>query len=93
MASATPSNPNRYTPTEPGSGDVEALRTYLYEEFMKISAALNTLADGQIERTYAAPNKLVDGMIRFADGATWNPGSGRGLYRYDSTSATWVFLG
>jgi hypothetical protein len=88
------SNPNRYEPEPPPeTGGLEELRAYIMRENYRIAALLNMLADGQIERTYAAPAKLNDGMIRFADGATWNPGSGRGIYRYDITSASWVFLG
>lgn len=38
----------------------------------------------------SAPEKPREGMIRFADGTNWNPGSGRGLYQYVSTA--WVKL-
>jgi hypothetical protein len=87
-------NPNRYEPeAPPESGGVEELRAYLSQELRRLAALVNMLADGQIERTQAPPAKLVDGMIRYADGTNWNPGSGRGIYRYDSTTPGWVFLG
>lgn len=34
-----------------------------------------------------------DGMLAYADGTNWNPGSGKGLYRYNSTTSAWVFVG
>ena len=37
------------------------------------------------------PNSPNDGMIAYADGVNWNPGSGSGLYVRDS--GTWHFLG
>ena len=44
--------------------------------------ALNTL--------YAAPNRLIEGMIVKADGSTWNPGGGAGVYAY--VGSAWVKL-
>lgn len=40
---------------------------------------------------YAQPARLWDGLFALADGTTWNPGSGKGLYRFDGTN--WNFLG
>lgn len=39
---------------------------------------------------YAAPAKPGVGQVYYADGTSWNPGSGEGLYIY--TSAGWVKL-
>ena len=47
--------------------------------------------DGQLDVTTVAPAKPRDGMIRLADGVSWNPGSGRGFYGY--SNAAWRFLG
>ena len=44
-----------------------------------------------LDMSYAAPKKLSDGMVMLADGATWNPGSGAGVYCYRAGS--WRFLG
>lgn len=41
--------------------------------------------------TNVPPPKSQDGMIVFADGTNWNPGSGRGYY--GKSSGVWVFLG
>lgn len=34
-----------------------------------------------------------DGLLAYADGTNWNPGSGKGVYRYNSTTSTWVWVG
>lgn len=37
-----------------------------------------------------APPKPLQGLLAYADGTNWNPGAGKGLYRYDSG---WVRIG
>lgn len=88
-------NPNRFTPEDPPSVD-ESLRPiteYVVREFRRLAVLTDMLADGQIEETRVAPPKPRTGMIRLADGTSWNPGSGRGVYWYDQGSGTWKFLG
>lgn len=69
------------------------LQQFLELELLKIKAAIDLLAAGHIDKTYAAPAKPRDGDIRYADGTTWNPGSGQGIYYYKLSGPTWVFLG
>lgn len=69
----------------------EGLQQYLFTELQRISAAIQALADGHLDKSYAAPSKPRDGDIRYADGTTWNPGSGAGVYVYKTSS--WVLLG
>lgn len=38
----------------------------------------------------APPDRPIEGMLRYADGVNWDPGSGKGVYVYDG--ATWVKL-
>jgi len=64
-------------PTDPG-----ALRTFLAAELQKIQAAIRLLAAGHIDTSYAPPAKPRGGDIRLADGASWDPGSGVGVYVY-----------
>lgn len=40
--------------------------------------------------SYREPDKLDEGMIRLADGTSWDPGSGKGLYQY--LDGAWVKL-
>jgi len=36
----------------------------------------------------------VDGLTAYANGSDWNPGGGRGIYRWSvSATATWVLIG
>ncbi len=39
----------------------------------------------------AAPAKYGDGMVIYADGTNWDPGSGEGVYCY--YNAGWNYLG
>lgn len=87
-------NPLRYE-VEPLSyiPNIEALSAYVQRELARVSIAMQLLADGQIEESTVAPAKPRHGMIRLADGTSWNPGSGRGIYWYDKNTATWKLLG
>jgi len=50
-----------------------------------------TLPYFYLDILYAAPPKPAEGMVVMADGVTWNPGAGRGVYCYHG--AAWAFLG
>lgn len=69
----------------------DQLPYYLRTELQKISAAVTALSLGHLDMTTVAPAKPRDGDIRYADGTSWNPGAGKGVYVY-KTSA-WVLLG
>jgi hypothetical protein len=69
----------------------EELPKFLNDEIPRIWAAIQALSVGHLDMTYAPPDKPRDGDIRYADGTTWNPGSGKGIYYYKST--TWTLLG
>lgn len=71
--------------------DAAQLPRFILDELTKISAAIGVLAEGHIEMSYAAPAKPRQGDIRLADGTTWNPGSGKGVYCYYGSA--WHFLG
>jgi hypothetical protein len=71
--------------------DALAIGRFLFDELQKISAAINALSTGHLDKTYVAPTKPRDGDIRMADGTSWNPGSGIGVYAY--YGAAWHLLG
>ena len=80
---------DRYVPED--VTDFEALT----RELDRISNLLNLLVDGEREILYSVPVKPTIGMNVFADGTSWNPGSGMGAYSYEGTSTasvTWVKL-
>lgn len=69
----------------------EELPRYLSDEIPRLWAAIQVLAVGHLDMTYSAPDKPRNGDIRYADGTTWNPGSGQGIYYYKSSA--WTLLG
>ena len=73
-------------PTEP-----DQFRRFVEDELRKIAGVLALVAAGHVDKTNAAPTKPREGDIRLADGASWNPGSGAGVYAY--YGGTWKFLG
>lgn len=75
---------------KPGFASDWAMR----EELARLQRALN---DAQPEFTLvvrnATPAKTWPGMMVFADGTNFNPGSGQGVYVRDKDNAAWRFLG
>lgn len=37
-----------------------------------------------LTKTHEAPERVEEGMVVYADGTDWNPGSGEGIYKYQS---------
>lgn len=74
------------------SGDLENLRHFVAEEFQRLASELESgnMEFLQLAERHVAPLKPRDGLVVFADGTNWNPGSGRGVYVY--SSAAWVKL-
>lgn len=81
----------RYTPPNIPP-DPAALPGFLFTELNKIAQALDTEDKVlMLETLYAAPAKYREGTICKADGTTWNPGSGGGVYCFYASA--WHFLG
>lgn len=91
-------NPNKSLYTQgytvgPVPQSVSELPSFLQQEFEKIQAAMRLLAMGAMDPTTVAPTKPRAGMTVYALGAPyWNPGSGEGMYYYNSV-AIWKLLG
>lgn len=65
---------------------------WIVSEFRKLQESQNSAIDGLIFRTlYAAPSRISEGLTVKADGTTWDPGSGGGIYCY--RAGAWRFLG
>ena len=80
-----------YTPRLP-PGNPEDLLPYLDDEHNRIASVLNDSLIGQRDILYKPPIRLRPGLVVYADGTDWNPGSGEGLYRYN-LAGVWVFIG
>lgn len=79
----------KYRPNPVPTDVNNSLVSYVYRELVELSLKLRQplIFD---ERTVAI-SKPVEGQVEFADGTSWNPGGGKGLYIY--YSATWNKLG
>ena len=83
---------NRWSPN-PAPVTSEELPDYLFNELNRLSDILFNLDTFRLEETFNEPTKPRDGDIRYADGTSWNPGSGRGIYAYiDDGSPAWEKL-
>lgn len=78
-----------YVPNSPPS-DSKDIGVYVYNELVRIAGVLSLVAAGHLDKSYAAPSKPRDGDVRYADGTSWNPGSGAGIYYYNGSA--WVKL-
>lgn len=76
---------------EPVPSDIKELAAYIERNNQAIEIAINLLAAGHLDETFVAPTKPRNGDIRYFDGTSYNPGSGRGVYVYKGSS--WVLLG
>lgn len=66
---------------------VEALRL----ELTRIAVTFSQPGDyAALKTLYAAPNKIFEGQIVKADGVSWDPGSGAGIYA--RVGGAWVKL-
>ena len=81
-----------YTPALPQTiEDPEALRQYHYRELIRIAVAFEQIRfNTQLDVLHVAPAKPQNGLIVYADGTNWNPGSGVGFYGYEN--GAWVKL-
>lgn len=71
----------------------EALQrdVYLMKEAMKWISPIVNKDCGKV-----APQAeyLYDGLEAYANGVDWNPnGTGKGMYRYNTTTSLWVLVG
>ena len=68
-------------------------RIWILDEFRHLSDTLSELETDAVllKEWNAEPVKLYNGLVVYADGTNWNPGSGRGVYAYEN--GTWKLLG
>lgn len=79
-----------YQPSNPPS-DPQDVAAWALREFATIAQLLNGGAKIFIvQPSFAAPAKPRPGMLVNADGTSWNPGGGAGMYQY--LGGAWVKL-
>lgn len=83
-------NSTQYSPA-PVPSDPKEIGLYLEDELSKIQSSINSALSLNVPMIYAEPGRISDGDVVYADGTTWNPGSGKGLYYYKSGTG-WVFI-
>ena len=77
-----------YIPGTPPENAAD-LRRFLFDEFKKIAASVNS--QPVIEQVFKEPEKPREGLLAYADGTHWNPGSGKGLYQRRGN--VWALIG
>lgn len=77
-----------FTPESPPLTAESLLTEYLSRFEQRVLSAYETVYD--LPKTYVEPAKRANGMLRYADGESWNPGFGEGLYLYQD--GVWTFL-
>lgn len=80
----------RYAPGAIPHDTPPALKAWLANELRSIAAAMLEAQGVTLEVLGAEPERRTDGMIVYADGTAWNPGSGEGFYGYQA--GAWVKL-
>lgn len=80
-----------YTPNPLIGTDPQSIALWAQNEFQVLSRTLSSIAQLQMSVLSTAPVTPRQGLMAYADGVHWNPGSGQGLYEYNGTS--WVFAG
>lgn len=79
-----------YAPLFLAPQTLEEMSIWVNEELSRIAAELKLV---ELVEVNAAPTQPFNGLRVIADGTNWNPGSGRGVYWYDASDASWNFLG
>lgn len=80
-----------YVPTLiPDTLDIADLKLWFAQQLDLISEAIPAGDIIKLPVRYTAPEKPRNGMIVYADGTQWDPGSGEGFYGYES--GAWVKL-
>lgn len=67
-----------------------AVQSFLREELRRLEIAFGSLDNLTLPALGEEPARLRDGMVVYADGANWDPGSGEGFYGREG--GAWVKL-
>jgi hypothetical protein len=82
-----------YQPTIPPDApneEIRALSDWALRELDNVARAMNETTILRLQELNVAPERPRDGMVVYADGTNWNPGSGEGVYA--RINGTWTKL-
>ncbi len=82
----------KYEPPSTTPVNARDFQAWVLDELRHIADAMSELETDLIllKEWNAEPDKLYNGLVAYADGTNWNPGSGRGVYAYEN--GVWVKL-
>lgn len=80
----------RYSPAAVPSDTPRSFADWIARELRMIAAALSAADTVELQILAVEPARPREGMIVYADGSLWDPGSGAGFYGYES--GAWVKL-
>lgn len=69
---------------------LEAFANYAEQEFQAVGRELGETTALELRTSFVEPKKPRIGMLVYADGTEWDPGSGEGLYVFKSGGWTFV---
>jgi len=75
----------------PATEDGRNLAEWIQRELQKVQSAFSDATALELRSIHVAPPLPRTGMVVYADGTSWNPGSGAGWYGYNGT--LWIPLG
>lgn len=61
---------------------LDDLRQFVLDELAQVERAFAILDFLRLKARHAEPARYFDGMVVYADGSSWDPGSGEGFYAY-----------
>lgn len=79
-----------YWPLPPPRGEAGTLAAWSQGELEQVARQLNAREAVNLAPLGAEPERLRDGMLVYANGVDWNPGSGAGFYGREA--GAWVKL-
>jgi len=73
--------------------ELQQLATYIAAELDSVSRSQHEAVEGVLFTVlHSEPKRPRAGLVVYADGSDWNPGSGEGQYRFN-LAGSWVFIG
>ena len=77
---------SQYEPNKPPTFDsFDDMAKWVFDEMLQISKAIGGIESIIMPQTHVDPVKTNDGEVLYADGADWDPDTGKGIYYFDGS--------